>query len=74
MAKYKYVKCRFCGKRIRYQSPPKYLIRNGIDPARLKAIRRHYKRQHPKKWREIVEKAVRTRKERRERAKKLGLI
>lgn len=65
------VTCRFCGKKIHYKSPPKYLKRNGIDPARLKAIRRHYKRAHPKKWKEIVRKAVKTRKERRERLKRL---
>jgi hypothetical protein len=62
MTKYKYVKCRFCGKKIRYKSPPKYLTRNGIDPTRLRAVRQHYKKAHPKKWKVIVKKAIKTRK------------
>jgi hypothetical protein len=65
------VKCRFCGKKIHYKSPPKYKIRNGVDPARLAAVRRHYKKYHPKKWRTIVRKAVRTREQRRRRLERL---
>jgi hypothetical protein len=45
------------------------MIKNGVDPARLAAVRRHYKKHHPRQWKKIVRKAVRTRMERRRRLK-----
>jgi hypothetical protein len=49
--------CKTCGKLI--------LRRDHSKEEVLSAIRRHYKRQHPRKFREMIKKAVRTRKRRR---------
>lgn len=59
--KYGYVKCRICGKRVRYPTDPKYIDH---DPNRLKYIRRHYKRKHPKAFREMYEKMIQTKRKR----------
>jgi len=50
----KTVYCRVCGKGIR-----------GYDfEERMEKLRRHYKREHPRKWRESVAKALATKLER----------
>lgn len=49
----KYIKDRF-GHRIRVHHWP--------STAGMKRLRRHYKRKHPKAFREMIEKAVRTKK------------
>lgn len=66
---YGYIRCSICGKRVRYKRG--YHIVNGIDPGRLIAIRRHWKRKHPRAWRKSIIRGVRKRKETREKAKLL---
>jgi phage FluMu protein Com len=65
--RYKIIRCRTCGKIIRkfdrYKYPRHHVPKEDI----LAAIRRHYKRNHPRKFREFVEKALRTK-------RKKGLI
>ena len=56
--KYGYVRCSICGKRVRYKVDPKYV---NAQPNRLIAIRRHWSRQHPRAWREAIERGVRKR-------------
>ena len=63
--KWGYFKCGICGKRVRYK--PGYIRRDGWTPGRLVAVRRHLKRSHPSKWKEIVRKAVRKRMKRLKR-------
>ena len=57
---YGYVKCRVCGKKIKYKRG--YQIVNGVDVGRLIAIRRHYKKEHPKLFKKIIKRAIRKRK------------
>jgi hypothetical protein len=57
-AKARIIRCRTCGKVILGRKPykkPKELI--------LSAIRRHYKRHHPRKFRGFIKKALRTKRE-----------
>jgi len=63
--KYGTMRCHTCGRTITYKVRPKYVKRNGLDPNRLVYIRKHYARFHPRKWKEIIRKAVRKRKARR---------
>ena len=57
--KWGYFKCGICGKRIKYK--PGYVKRNGIEPGRLVAVRKHWAKAHPSKWKKVVRKAVRKR-------------
>jgi len=43
--------CSICGKNIRYKNG--YVERNGSDPMRLRSIRRHYKQDHPSRFKAI---------------------
>lgn len=52
-------KCKVCNKNIRYSNG--YVKRDGLQAVRLISIRRHYKKKHPKKFREMIEKGVRIR-------------
>jgi len=62
--RWKVIHCRTCGKVIRRFDRRRY---RGHVPQReiLAAIRRHYKKFHPRKFRASIRKGVRTRKERR---------
>ncbi len=61
LPRWKVIRCRTCGKVIQKFDRTKY---NWHVPAGviLAAIRRHYKRNHPKKFRTMVRKATHTRK------------
>lgn len=59
--KYGTMRCRTCEKTIRYKIRPKYVERDGLDPNRLIATRRHYSREHPRVWRESVRRGARKR-------------
>jgi len=59
--KYGYMRCHACGKKIRYKLSPKYVKRDGLDPNRLIAIRRHYKEHHPVLWKKIIARGARKR-------------
>jgi len=57
-SKARIIRCKTCGKVILGRKPyrkPKELI--------LRAIRRHYKKHHPAKFREFIKKALRTKRE-----------
>lgn len=57
----KVYRCRVCGKVIlRKKKGKKY----GVEGV-MEKIRRHYKKYHPKKFREMIEKGVKTRMERK---------
>lgn len=62
--RYKKITCKTCGKTIRrfdrYKYPGHHVPASDI----LSAIRRHYKRHHPGKFKESVRKGVRTRRKR----------
>jgi len=59
----KVLRCRICGKIILKKKKGVKYTKEVV----LSAIRRHYKEKHPKKFIRIIEKAVRTRKERAKR-------
>ena len=63
-----YVKCGICGRRIRYRRG--YVTVNGVDAGRLIAIRRHWKRRHPRAWRQAIQRGVIKRAIRRARLRK----
>lgn len=56
-------KCGTCGKRIYYSDG--YVKRNGLQAARIVAVRRHYRKKHPGKFKKFIAKGVATRKRRR---------
>jgi len=58
------MKCHTCGRTITYKVYPKYVRRDGLDPNRLIATRKHYSRFHPRKWRTAIRRGVRKRKRR----------
>jgi len=69
--KYGTMRCHTCGRTITYKIYPKYVIRNGADPNRLIAIRKHYARFHKAKWRAAILRGVRKRKARAIRKRRL---
>lgn len=65
--RYKIIKCRVrgCGKIIRRFDRTRYPGHHVPAERILSAIRRHYKKLHPAKFREMIKKGVKARKARR---------
>jgi len=54
-----YFVCKTCHKKVYYSDG--YEKRNALQPKRLIAVRRHYKKKHPGKFRAFIKKGVRAR-------------
>lgn len=61
--RFKIIHCRTCGKTIRRFDRSKYKGYHVPQDEILAAIRRHYKRNHPKRFKQFAKKAVKTKKE-----------
>ena len=66
--KFGYIRCGICRKRIPYTRG--YVRVNGVEPGRIRAIRRHWSKRHPKAWKQAVMRGVAKRIRRRKRLKK----
>ena len=63
-----YIRCRICRKRIPYTLG--YVKVDGVEPGRLRVIRKHWSSKHPKIWRQSILAGVKKRMKRRKRLKK----
>jgi phage FluMu protein Com len=67
LPRFKVIRCKTCGKVIKRFDRHKYARHHVPKEDILSAIRRHYKRHHPKKFRTFTKKALKTK-------RKKGLI
>ena len=67
--KFGYIKCGICRKRIPYTRG--YVVVDGIEPGRIRAIRKHWSKKHPKAFRQSILRGVAKRIRRKKRLRRL---